>query len=378
MLKIIPTIVAISILIGQLIKIPVGKQGGITILDMTVIALSTIGLIKSKFHLKSLPGVLKIFFAFILICLISLLLTPLHLSTKEYVISFFYTARLFFYALFFWLLYSQIFRQFENQIIKILLYCGLGLALLGLLQFFFLPDLRFLSTYGWDPHFFRNVSTFLDPNFIGAYFVLTLLILISKKNNRLFFFLIFVALLTTFSRSSYGMFLVSFTLFSVLKKSWKLQIITIILFSFLVIGFQLYIKEVSTPRNIDRTKSASFRLNSWQQGLTLFQQFPILGVGFNAYRFGIKEYNLGDEQFIKSHGSSSNDFSLLFIAATTGVLGLFFYVLFILTIFKYSYRTNHVLFSALSGLLFHSIFANSLFYPPIFLWILLTLLISKK
>ena len=166
---------------------------------------------------------------------------------------------------------------------------------------------------------------------------------------------------------------------SFLKKSKILFFTTIFLLLGLVLGFQIYSQMIAQPRNIDREQSASSRLNTWQQGLFLFQKFPILGVGFNSYRYGLKEYNLGDEQFLESHGSSSNDSSLLFIASTTGILGLVAYLYFLRTLFKSSYgEKNFILIAGLVGLIVHSFFANSLFYPPILVWILLISTIPKN
>lgn len=166
---------------------------------------------------------------------------------------------------------------------------------------------------------------------------------------------------------------------SFLKKSKILFLASIFLFLGLMLGFQIYTQMVAQPRNIDRAKSATSRLSTWQQGLHLFQKFPILGVGFNAYRYGLKEYNLGDEQFLKSHGSSSNDSSLLYVAATTGIIGLLSFLYFLCSLVYTNYSQYRIIIlPALLGLLIHSFFANSLFYPPILLWILLISVFSKK
>lgn len=368
-------ILTLTIITGQLIRLPIGTHGGVTLLDATVVILTGYGFFKSKFHLQDLPLFLKIFFMFILTAILSLILTPLHLTAAEYSTSLFYIIRLVFYFLLYWLIYCEVFGSLRKDINNIFLYSGSGLALLGLLQFIFLPDLKFLSENGWDPHYFRTVSTFLDPNFAGAYFVLTLILLINQKPKThtiaVFSVITYLALLTTFSRSSYLMFLISSLTLSFLKKSKALFFSTIFLFLFLLIGFQTYSQLVAQPRGIDREQSASFRVNTWEQGLTIFQKSPIFGIGFNAYRYAIREYNLGNEQFIQSHGSSSNDSSLLFVTATTGIVGFIIYLFFLGSLFNYSYPNNPILIAALSGLLIHSFFANSLFYPFIIIWLLL-------
>lgn len=388
MKNLITFILTFSILAGQLIKLPVVNNLGPTLLDFSIIALLLYGLIKLKFKFKKPPAYIFAASIFVLIALLSLLITPLHLNKFEYAVAFSYTLRFCALVLLGWVIYSG---GLKLSLKKILTFSGVGLAILGLIQFILFPNLGFLENQGWDPHYFRTVSTFLDPNFAGAFFVLTIISFLSlrgaaggphSKNGDwqsiLLFTIVYLALLTTFSRSSYLMFLVSGVIYSLLKKSRFLFLSTLILFLGLLLGFQIYTQIVAQPRNIDREQSASFRISSWEQGLTIFQKSPFLGVGFNAYRYAIREYNLGDEQFIQSRGSSSNDSSLLFVASTTGVLGFIAYLYFLRTLFKFTNRINLILTAGLTGLLIHSFFANSLFYPPILAWILLISAVPKK
>lgn len=355
---------------GQLIRVPF-FSGGITVLDLAVVSLSLYGLLMLKFKLKKTPFLIP-GLIFIFIAILSLIFTPLHLNTGELFNAFSYTGRFLLYLFFAWVFFSM-----KKNFSKGFIFSGFAVAVLGLLQIFFLPDLRFLTNQGWDPHYFRLVSTFLDPNFTGAFLVLTLILIMQLKKTRvscLFFIMVFLALLLTFSRSSYGMLLVSGLTFSFLKRSIKYFFATLMLFAILLLGFETYSRMVATPRNISRDKSASFRLNTWQQGFTIFKNHPVLGIGFNAYRYGIKEYNLGDKQFLESHGSAANDSSLLFVLSTTGILGFGAYLYFLFTLLK----SNKILAVGLIGLLFHSFFANSLFYPPILALILVTGATSKK
>lgn len=354
---------------GQLIKIPL-DYGGITILDIFVFGSSLFLLWKSKFRLSKPPLFLSAALIFIFFAALSLFLTPLKLTPQETLISLSYLIRFSFYILFAWLLYSV---KYLKAFIKVFVKAGLILSILGLIQLVFLPDLRFLSDQGWDPHYFRTVSTFLDPNFLGAFLVLTLLPIIKKKQTLLTitcFVLIFIALLTTFSRSSYIAFGVSFFSLSFLSKSTKLIGLTIVLMFLLLTGFSIYQKMVSVPKNIDRIESASYRINSWAQGWEIFQKNPVLGVGFNTYRFALSRYQLAPEEFIKSHGASGNDSSLLFVAATTGIFGLVSFVVFLFTMFLQG-KGNPIFLAGFLGLTAQSFFANILFYPFILIWIAL-------
>lgn len=375
-------ILTLGFVSGQLIRIPV-STGGITLLDLIVIVFCILGLIKLRGKLVKPPKFIMAAFLFGLSGTVSLIFTPLHLNLNETLTSLSYTLRFLIYIFLGWLVYSDAFREFKDKITNSLISSGVILAILGVLQIIFIPNLMFLSSFGWDPHYFRTVSTFLDPNFIGAFFVMTLLLLISSKEKNytkkfiFSFFITYIALLTTFSRSSYLMFLFSGLTFSIFKKSKVLVISTVILFLVLLLGFQIYAQAVATPRGIDRGQSASFRISTWQQGISLFEKSPVLGVGFNSYRYGIREYNLGDDQFLQSHGASTNDSSFLYVLSTTGIVGISVYLFFIYLLVKSKGKKNIVLIAALAGLSIHSVFANSFFYPFILLWILLKAVDTK-
>ena len=359
-----------AIVAGQFAKLPLSGSSGPNLLDTVVGLLCIVGTLKLKLTLKKPPLYIKAALIFILIALLSLLITPLKLTVPEYSTSFLYTVRFFIFIFLGWLIYCGAFPDLAKNIHRILITSGVLLSTLGIFQLLLLPDLGFLTLYGWDPHYFRTVSTFLDPNFLGSFLVLTLLLL----KNKYLFALIFLALMTTFSRGAYLAFLLSFLTLSYLNKSIKLGIVTIMLFLGLLTGFFTYQQLVAAPRGVDRSKSAEFRQNSWQQGWQLFQTHPILGVGFNAYKHALKAYNFGDEQFLKSHGASTNDSSLLYVAATTGTAGLicFSFLLFSLA------KTSPTTFAGLLGVLAQSFFANTLFYPPLLLWLILISLVHKK
>lgn len=360
----------LSFIAGQLIKIPFWGYGGLTLLDLFVFFISLLLLWRLKLKLKTPPLFISASIIFIFFASLSLLLSPLDLSPTETFISFSYAVRFFVYILFGWLLYSNKFLKISNDFF---IKAGLILGALGLIQLILFPDLRQLQNQGWDPHYFRTVSTYLDPNFLGAFLVLSLMPLTRKKLTLITtacFVIIFIALLTTFSRSSYLSFGVAFFSLSFLNKSKKLFGLTIILIVLLFLGFSTYQKLVSTPRNINRDQSAGYRINSWEHGWEIFQKNPILGIGFNAYRFALSKYSLAPEQFVRSHGASSNDSSLLSVAATTGIFGLVSYLFFLLTMAMGSNK-NFIFLSGLAALIVQSFFANILFYPFILIWIIL-------
>lgn len=379
-------ILTFSIISGQFIKVPVSGFSGPVLLDFAVALLNLILLIKLRLQLKKPNLFLNLGLLFSAIAFLSLIFTPLKLNLLEFITSFFYIARFLNYILFGWLIYCDFLKKSKNEIFWVIILSSLGLVILGLLQFFFLPNLSFLTEDYWDPHYFRTVSTFLDPNFLGAFLVIGMLHATEnsqrfiKKNLFLLFFTIcFFSLLTTFSRSSYLMFAVSFATLSILKKSLKMILVTITLSALLMLGFHIYTQVISKPRNINREQSASFRLNTWQQGFKLFSFSPILGIGFNSYKFALKQYNLAPTSFLENRGSSTNDSSLLYVLTTTGVIGFIVYILFLASLAKLAIVNMNkkngsglILLASLVGLIVHSFFNNSLFYPPIFFLLILT------
>jgi hypothetical protein len=381
-------ILTLALISGQLIKVPIGLNG-LTILDIAVILLSLGGLFRGGVKFKSPPKIYISASLFFIFGGLVLLFSPLHLSPTQLFISAAYPIRYLFYILLALEVLNGKLPWNEKDLISVLIVSGSVLSALGLLQLIFIPNLNFLSSLGWDPHYFRTVSTFLDPNFLGTYLAFTLLILFSEKtalskNWRVgLFALNYLALLTTFSRSAAVMFAVSFLTFSLITKSKKLFLITMFLIIGFGVSFLIYRQTISAPRNINREQSASFRLNAYQEGISIFQHSPIFGIGFNAYRYALSNYQLADNATIQSHGGSSNDSSLLYVLATTGAVGMLIYLWFLLEIFKTSIKSKSFwgfyIISILFGLLVNSLFINTLFYPWMIIWLLiLPALIPKK
>ena len=358
-------LLTLSIISGQLVKLPFGTYGGINLLDISVIILCSLGVFRIGLKIRKPPLWIIASLSFIAVALLSLIFTPITLGLNEYFTSVAYAIRFSFYVFLGYLLYLNAFPNLKKNISNIFLLSASILAAIGIVQIIFLPNLIFLTRYGWDPHYFRAVSTFLDPNFLGSFMVLSLIL--AKKRNLLFAFF-YITLLLTFSRGAYLAFLVSFLTLSFFNRSIRMAKVTILLFLLLLGGFFSHKNLVAIPRGIDRQQSAYSRLETWQQGFELFSKHPILGVGFNAYRYALKQHSLGDEIFYKSHGASTNDSSLLFVLSTTGILGLLAYFFLIYSLIRVK---KFELIAGLAGLLVQSFFANTLFYPPLLLWIVL-------
>lgn len=208
------------------------------------------------------------------------------------------------------------------------------------LQYIFLPDMRWLRYFGWDDHYYRIIGPLFDPGFTGIILVFILIWLWENKSNRLMQIFTLGALLLTYSRASY---LALFVAMIWLKKPIKLFVLCFLLI-------------VILPRTsggegvkLERTSTVNARISNWKGTWNTFIENPVFGIGFGAYR---------------------SDSSLLYVLATTGIVGLVAYLGYLKSLMK--------LGSTFGALMVHSLFLNSLFYPAVLTWVALRLAIMEN
>ena len=267
---------------------------------------------------------------------------------------------------------------------------GVLTAFLGVVQYIWYPDLRYLQYLGWDPHYFRLFSIFLDPNFAGMFIIFTLYLGIAiwnKTKYRMFGIgvqlVLLLCLVMTLSRSSYLAFSVSFIFYALWTKQWK-WIFALMVFISAVFFLPLPFRSI-TP--ITRETTSIARWNNWVVSTRYFSNKPIFGYGFNYLR-SIQEPQSSDETARISHASGGVDNSFLFVLITTGIVGGSAFLYLLWTLFTIG-RTcsNHVktrvfgnvYLASLVALCTHSMFNNSFFYPWMLIWLwILTALVERK
>lgn len=251
----------------------------------------------------------------------------------------------------------------------ILYISGVTLALFGIFQWLWYPDLRNLLYLGWDPHYKRVFSSLFDPNFAGAIFVLTFIAgmwawttYTSKRAVILPAQLITgVALLGTYSRSSYIAFIVGIIVWCVYRKAYVALFSIVVIF----IAALFLLPGGMEGQNLFRTTSSLARLGSVRSAVRQFSHSPVIGTGFvNGYT----------QQSVPKRAGSI-DTSMLFVLASTGVIGMIGYLALsfrILHVAKMGLKmksSTPLLISSLAALFVHSMFINSLFYPWTVAWI---------
>ncbi len=322
---------------------------------------------------------------FITVALISLVLNIANLSVTDFLISFLYLLRWVMYALLFFIV-RGFNKEFRNKIPYLLLFSGLLFVVAGYAQYFLYPSLKNLFYLGWDEHLYRMFSSFLDPNFAGSFFVLFFIFILGltydflRKKLLLHSFVlsvlgvfVLIAVYLTYSRSALIMLILSTAtfLFLIGRKKMIAASITLLLLIIFIIpkSFQ------TEGTNLFRTFSSQQRIESSQVALKIFQSSPVFGVGFNAYRYAQNKYGLNNKIWQITHSGAGTDNSFLFILATTGIVGFGAYTYLLYNLFllaKKNLKNNVfsiIFFSSLAGLIFNSLFINSLFYVLIFQWI---------
>ncbi len=327
----------------------------ISILDCTVFILTIVGLRVKRIENRIIMPIL-VFFS---LGLLSLIPAIYKFGIPAVTVGAMYLLRWLVYSLFFT---SIIYLIKLDKINKLLLCLGILTAILGLGQYFLFPDVRSLSSLEWDPHYYRVVGSWLDPGFTGIILVFTL-ILTTLRNHKFLWFLTYIPFALTYSRSSYAAFLVSMAYIAWKQKGWKFFVKILLLFTITI--YLLPRTSGGEGVKLERTSSISSRIESWKTAGNTFLKNPILGVGFNVYR-----YVQGTD--FKNHAGAGSDSSLLFVAATTGILGLSAYLWYLKRLLSLEPITYYLI-----PLLVHSLFLNSLFYPPVMVWLSLLVLCAS-
>ncbi len=398
----------ILVLLGQLGRLPIPLSNiGILSSDLLMPYIVALWFFKKLVWDRQLPQSLfgKQIWIFILILVLSLILNLSTLPGSEILISSFYLIRLLSYILFFFICKEAL--QTEGDIKKFLHYFMLtiiGLSLLGILQFIFISDFRFMAAaQGWDPHIGRLLSTWFDPNYLAGFFALVIGLYLSTwymekqklQHLRVVVMLLIVGVcfVLTYSRSGIVALGVIIGIIGIIKIRSILLIGLIA--SFLAVSLSDRVAErvlglvdggislITGSIDHDLDVTSQKRVESWMENLSLVQDHYIYGMGYNTL-----EFRKLDKGIIASgdvHSASGSDSSLLNILLTTGLVGVFSYLFlywsfcreaFLLYISKntslFQKGFGLGLFAGLLGIMVHSFFVNSLLFP-LFLMVLVPL-----
>ncbi|EKE00465.1 MAG: hypothetical protein ACD_22C00014G0005 [uncultured bacterium] len=323
-------------------KIPQLNQN-IYLLDLVVGSLAVLFLLSKKNRQELIKSDLFKPLALLSFSLVASFLLNLNGKTHQELLStLFYSARFVCYPFLFFIAK----KQDQKDLLSVSIFAVCLFFLFAILQYLFLPDLRFFKLLGFDDHYYRLAGTLLDPNFAGAIISVVAIATLYYSNFSLLLITL-IALGLTFSRASYVSFISTAVALGVYTKKTK----TLLLIGLLGIIIYLSPKPFGEGVNLLRTFSIFSRLSSWQTGLQLFLAKPIFGWGLQKIAI---------------------DNSFIYLLATTGLVGFTAFICLLKTIYVNIKPLNRLL---LFVILVHSLFNNSLYFIWIyfFFWLILAL-----
>ncbi len=255
-----------------------------------------------------------------------------------------------------------------HQVLLRTIYLSTGvLAVSALVQYVVFPDLRPLMPQGWDPHAYRAFGTVLEPAVLAGILGISVFFLFWKELPPArpwrisILVLLLIIIVLTFSRGAYLSLVVGMLPLLRSRRTLIAALTGVVLVGLVVWAVP---KPSGEGVNLLRTSTIQSRASDYQEGIQIWQQRPLTGIGFN---------HIGDEKEVPfspypHHAQASFHSSFLMILVTSGIFGLAAY-LFLL------YRLCTVERYLCSLFLFlgtFSLFDNILLHPFILFWSAIT------
>lgn len=334
-------LLSITLILGQVIRLPLPGQGG-GLLPSDGVAFLLVVTLGAQVVRKSIRPELAVLgslmAAFLLFVLGRAFISMgTLLDGQGFLVAFAYWARLAVYALLLPLLMQSARHSaaFATTLRRSFLTAVVVTAVVGLLQLVFIPNLADVGLSGWDPHENRLVSTWLDPNLLGLFFVIALpylgLMYVQTKHTTYLacIALLILALLGTASRSSFiaaASFLgVCWVFVLAHRKKLSSTAAAAVLFCQIMIVLCATLVVALFPARfsglITADATVKLRQESLQQVvMRLIEPNSITGVGYNAYQYAAQREGLIGNFSI--HSRSGADSSIATLWVTSGAVGL--------------------------------------------------------
>lgn len=257
-------------------------------------------------------------------------------------------------------------------------------AAFGIVQSIFLPDFAFIvypdaiPYLDWDIQGNRLVSTFLDPNFAGAFIMFGVLYAhalgADLKPSYPLLALFWVALILTLSRSSIIATFLGLSLLTFRTRSFGRLFIPLAGFAVVAaLAADRLLKFASTYNKLTLIEpSALARVGDWLLAWRVFIDNPLIGVGYNT--FGVIRAAYGSAGV--GTGLFGSDGGILYMAAVSGIVGVALLGAVLWRITTLGWRTYQIrtlprpvrvlgltLHAWIPSLIVHSAASNSIFYP---------------
>jgi len=300
------------------------------------------------------------------------------------VIHWLYLARLLIYAFFTWLMIEnqpQV-NLFGREVSLRGGYLGAGLAItyFGLLQYFLLPDTRFLFILGWDDHYYRLISTQFDPAYTGALLILSFFLTQILKTSWLKIGLrciVVLAIALTFSRATFLGFGIGLLGYFFLEWQQKKNSWPILLFLPLLLGFiWLAPKPTGEGVNLTRTSTITARTTTTDSFFSELKPWEwMIGRGLFVPLPDLAQPKATDA--LSDHAHVPDNIAVLLLTGL-GLGGTLLVVLLLWQVRTIFLGLPSWVLASLGAILTHSLFNNTLFQPFVWLFICGIVLTSRN
>lgn len=257
---------------------------------------------------------------------------------------------------------------------------GLLVLVWGFLQYWLLPDIRFLAIMGWDDHYYRLVSTLFDPGFTGMLLILTFIywqqLSIPKQLNRWSDFikigvslLLIFGVMLTYSRASFVALGASLVLMLLLIKNLKKKITAFYLVLALIL-IPFLPRPDGEGVKLERTTSVGARWMVDQLAIqSMKPQHWLWGKGLFYAENNEVVTITGKDLDWSNHAQIPNNI-LVTLLTSTGVIGTGLIGWWLWRWGRELAKTDSLILVALLTTIVHSQFNNTLLQPFVLLMLL--------
>jgi O-antigen ligase len=380
-----------SLLLGQVAKVPLVstdiKSARILLSDLVAGALAVwlFGSVLVAGRIR-LDRPIALFLGFVALNAVAIVVTAVRfdLTAGEVAFSSLYLIRWSLYAAVYLFALTALRPVAGPRLIRVAVTVCAAFAAFGIIQSIFLPNFAFIvypdaiPYVDWDVQGNRLVSSFLDPNFAGAFIMFGLLFIHAQaadgKPSYPLLALFWVALILTLSRSSIIATVLGLGLLTFRTRSFRRLFLPLACLALvgLLVADRL-VEFASTYHKLTLLDpSALTRLSAWLLAWRVFTDNPLIGVGYNT--FGIVRATYGSAA--SGNMAFGSDGGILYMAAVSGIVGVALLGAVLWRLTTLGWRTYRIrtlpprvrvlgltLHVWIPSLVIQSLASNSIFYP---------------